>query len=340
MSDLLSLIERFYHLRILVIGEAILDRYLYGCATRFCQETPTPVVTLSSQRNQPGGAANTAVNAQSLGAQVTLCSVIGDDEEGRILQKTLAAQSVNTRQLFVAKGRSTLTKQRILDGDRLLLRFDQGNTDAIAPSIEQKLIHFLMHRMSDYDAIIISDYSYGILTNRVIRAIASLNANRSHTIVIDAKNLALYKSVHATAIKPNYQQATQLLEAIEDQTISRADWIASQAETIFSRTGAEMVAVTLDQDGAILLQKQQAPHRIDATPACPTRTIGAGDTFTATFAIALAAGASPILAAELASTAAAIGVSKPGTTTCTASELIAHYRHELESRQKSPLHSP
>ncbi|MBW4419628.1 MAG: hypothetical protein KME13_10405 [Myxacorys californica WJT36-NPBG1] len=344
MSNLSRIVEKFSDLRVLVIGEAILDRYLYGCANRFCQETPVPVVTLSHCENQPGGAANTAVNIRSLGTQVTLLSVVGNDEEGRLLQRALLDHQIDIDPMLVASDRTTLTKQRVMDEDRLLLRFDQGTTNTITASLEHEIIHYLTQHFYDYDAVIVSDYGYGILTSGVIDAIGTLrnieptspqfqhSKTLSKTLVVDAKALERYKTLNVTAVKPNYEQVTQLLpQTSSERDLSRVDWIIAQTAQILAATGAQMVAVTLDQEGAIILQPQTSPHRIYANPVCPTRTIGAGDTFTATLAIALAAGASPTDAAELAAAAAALVVSKTGTSICTAEELLAHLSSVVHS---------
>ncbi|MBW4539068.1 MAG: bifunctional hydroxymethylpyrimidine kinase/phosphomethylpyrimidine kinase [Myxacorys chilensis ATA2-1-KO14] len=349
MSNLPRIVEKFSGLRVLVIGEAILDRYLYGYANRFCQETPVPVVTLSHCENQPGGAANTAVNLRSLGTQVSLLSVIGNDEEGRLLQRALLDYQIDIDPMLVARDRTTLTKQRVMNEERLLLRFDQGTTNNITASLEHEIIRYLTHHFYDYDAVIVSDYGYGILTSGVIDAIATLRnveptsphfqrsktlskTTLSKTLVVDAKALEHYKTLNVTAVKPNYEQVTQLLpQTSSERDLSRVDWIIAQTAQILAATGAQMVAVTLDQEGAVILQPQTSPHRIYANPVCPTRTIGAGDTFTATLAIALAAGASPTDAAELAAAAAALVVSKIGTSICTAEELQAHLSSAVHS---------
>lgn len=332
MSDPLSLIEKFSRLRVLVIGEAILDRYLYGCATRLCQETPVPVVTLTHTIEQPGGAANTAVNLSSLGAQVSLISVIGKDWEGTRLQQTLNENKIETKLLEVSPNRSTLTKQRVIDGDRLVLRFDQGSINAISTELEQKVILSLKTLWQQYDAVIISDYGYGILTPHIIHTIAQLQLQHPKILVVDAKELIPYKILKATAVKPNYQQVIKLLnreEVFESINFSRVDYVQYHAKEILELTGAKIVAITLDQEGAIILQPNQPSHRIYANPACPTRTIGAGDTFTAAFTVALATGAKPTIAAELAAAAAATVVSKSGTAICTINELKASFQPVL-----------
>ncbi|MBD1821317.1 bifunctional hydroxymethylpyrimidine kinase/phosphomethylpyrimidine kinase [Cyanobacteria bacterium FACHB-DQ100] len=326
MSDFLSVLEQFSRSRILVIGEAMLDRYLYGGATRLCQETPVPVVTLSHVIDQPGGAANTAMNLQSLGAKVTLLSVAGGDWEGIRLRQVL--QGIEG--VVSASDRTTLTKQRVMDGDRLLLRFDQGSTESLTTELEDKLITELKTQWKDYDAVIISDYGYGILTNRIIDTIDQLQKYRPKSLIVDAKNLLKYQTLDVTAVKPNYQQTLALLNQIENVNSSRVQYVKNNAEQILEKTGAKIVAATLDRDGVILLQRDHAPYQIRANPACSTQTIGAGDTFTAAFAIALAYTNNATIAAELAAAAAAIVVQKPGTARCTLEELKSRFSHVLE----------
>jgi D-beta-D-heptose 7-phosphate kinase/D-beta-D-heptose 1-phosphate adenosyltransferase len=251
-----------------------------------------------------------------LGAQVSLISVIGQDWEGIQLQQALQERKVDTHQLLSASNHTTLTKQRVMDGDRLVLRFDQGSVDSISTDLEQQVLLSLKTNWSKYDAVIISDYGYGILTPRVIHTIAQLQLQHPKLLVVDAKELALYKTLRATAVKPNYQQVIRLLnkpEPIERRNFSRSDYVQYHAEEILELTGAKIVAITLDQDGAVILQTDQPPHQLCANPACPTQTIGAEDTFTAAFTVALAIGANPTIAAELAAAAAAIVVNKSGT---------------------------
>ncbi|MBW4442682.1 MAG: hypothetical protein KME10_15885 [Plectolyngbya sp. WJT66-NPBG17] len=328
MSDFLSVLEQFSRSRILVIGEAMLDRYLYGGATRLCQETPVPVVTLSHAIDQPGGAANTAMNLHSLGAEVTLLSVVGTDWEGTQLQRLLTKQGIEG--VIDSSHRTTLTKQRVMDGDRLLLRFDQGSTELLTTELENRLISELRIQWDSHDAVIISDYEYGILTDRVIDTINRLQQRSVKMLVADAKNLVKYQTLEITAVKPNYQQTLNLLNQIEDINLSRVRYVKNNVDEILGKTGAKIVAVTLDREGVILLQRDRAPYQIRANPACPTQTIGAGDTFTAAFAIALTITDNPTIAAEIAAAAAAIVVQKPGTARCTLEELKSTFSHVLE----------
>lgn len=317
----LELIDQFTKLNVLVIGEAMLDSYLQGTTNRLCPEAPVPIVTLSNRQDVPGGAANTAVNVHSLGAHVTLLSVIGDDLEGALLRQALEERGVSTDSLLRQPDRRTLAKQRVITGSQMLLRLDQGSTQAIAPEVEQWLIDCLMDLFPGCDAVVVSDYGYGILTNRLIQTLTKLQAQSPRTLVVDAKRLTAYHPVRATAVKPNYAEAIQLLGTQEFTFGSRAGSILLHGEQLLDQTGAQIVAVTLDTEGALIFERGRQPYRTYAQPASDTCAIGAGDTFVSTLALALAAGGQTSTAAKLAAAAAAIVVSQDGTAACRAEEL-------------------
>ncbi|MBW4582120.1 MAG: hypothetical protein KME42_21350 [Tildeniella nuda ZEHNDER 1965/U140] len=325
-TNVSSLINTFADRHIIVIGEAMLDSYLLGEATRLCQEAPVPVVALRDRQDIPGGAANVAVNLRSLGAQVSLLSVIGDDVEGELLQHALVRYGVETEVLLQQPLRRTLVKSRVMAASQMLVRMDQGSTEAIAPDTERQLIQQLTDRFMPCDAIVISDYSYGLLTPQVIEAIAQLQAQVPKLLVVDSKRLASYRSIGVTAVKPNYEEAMRLLAsqmaiALDDQTKTRLEQIAQHRHQLLDRTGAKFAIVTLDVDGAIILQRERSPHLIPAKAITCVNPTGAGDTFISALTLALAVGTSITVAAELAATAAAIVVAKDGTATCSAEEL-------------------
>ena len=158
MTDkLLALIDGFADLRVLVIGEAMLDSYLDGSTRRLCPEAPVPVVDVTAQRRMPGGAANTADNLCSLGACVQFLSVIGDDAEGMVLGQALANAGVSTEHVLSQPARRTLTKQRVYAGTQLLLRFDEGDTCRIDLERERVLLARLASLFPRSDAVVISD---------------------------------------------------------------------------------------------------------------------------------------------------------------------------------------
>jgi D-beta-D-heptose 7-phosphate kinase/D-beta-D-heptose 1-phosphate adenosyltransferase len=325
-SNLLPFLEAFPCMRVLVIGEAILDSYLTGSTDRLCREAPVPVVSLNGKQHAPGGASNTAVNVSSLGAETIFLSVVGDDHEGELLHQALEEQGVSTTNLLVQPGRNTLAKNRVVAGSQMVVRFDQGSVKPVSPEIESAMIERLIDLFPTCDAVIISDYNYGILTPRVIQAIAELQANDPRVIVGDSKNLPALKQVGVTAVKPNYQEAVQLIGLSQLENLAeRARQIAKHGDQILDLTGAQIAAVTLDTDGALIFERGAQPYRTYAKPAPHSRAAGAGDTFVSALALALGAGAYTAGAAELASAASSIVVSKKGTANCSVTELRNHF---------------
>jgi len=321
-APLPRVVDAFAGLRVLVVGEAMLDCYLQGPATRLCPEAPAPIVDLEARIEQPGGAANTALNALCMGADVSLLSVVGDDAEGETLARGLRRLGVEPAGVLIQQGRRTLAKHRVLAGSRLLVRFDQGDVGSIARSLENRLMTRLKTHWEDADAVIISDYGYGILTPRVIAAVAELQARAPRALVVDSKRLALYRDARPTAVKPNRGEALTLLG--DEAPTSGSDCFARLAERgshILKLSGARIAAVTLDAEGALIFERDRPTYRTYAPADRDLRVAGAGDTFAVALALALAAGAETPAAADLASAAAAVVVGKDGTATCGAAEL-------------------
>jgi D-beta-D-heptose 7-phosphate kinase / D-beta-D-heptose 1-phosphate adenosyltransferase len=321
-SDLPGLIDRFAGLNVLVIGEAMLDSYLEGTATRLAHEAPVPVVALDHRIDVPGGAANAAAGVAALGGSVTLLSVIGDDDEGRWLLCCLEERRVITDHMIVDHRRRTLAKQRVVAGGQILLRFDQGSTSPVDPATEEVLLDRLTALVPHCDAVIVSDYAYGILTPRLIETLGRLQAQAPRLLVVDARDLPAYRAAGVTVVKPNYQEAARLLGLPEVAgPRQRAAQIGLDAGRLLDLTGAQLAAVTMDEDGALFLERGAPVYRTFARPGSRSRSAGAGDTFVGALTLALAAGANTPTAAELASAAAAVVIEKERTATCTAAEL-------------------
>lgn len=318
--DLLHLIDHWTSLTVLVIGDAMLDGYLTGHTDRLCREAPAPVVSINQRQDVPGGAANTAANVASLGARTLLLSVIGTDAEGDRLQVALEERGICTTHVFRSSQRATLAKQRILAGSQILVRLDQGSTTSIEADLEQQIIDRLVALYPTCDAVIVSDYCYGVITPRLIQTLATLQATHPRTLVIDSRRLEAYQRVRATAVKPNYDETIQLLK-LPKQDRDRASQIMPYGQQLLRLTGAAIVTVTLDVEGAIGFEAEQTPQRTYARPAPQNQTSGAGDTFVSALTLALATDASTTTALSLASTATAIVVKQTGTTSCRAEEL-------------------
>lgn len=318
--------EHLNRVRVLVVGDAMLDVYLHGQVSRLCREGPVPVVALHQQVGAPGGAANTAANVRALGAAATLLSVIGQDQEGDALRQALSERGVDGSALLCAPQRRTLTKTRVLAEDQLLVRLDSGSTERIDADQERALLERLARLAPDHDALIVSDYGYGVLTPAVIASLAHLQRAAPRVLVLDARRPEAYRDVGVTAVKPNYEEALRLLgEPPAGTARGRLQQIAAGAERLLALTGACTVAVTLDRDGALCLERGRPPYRTYARAQPRAQAVGAGDTWLSAFTLALAAGADTAAAAELAAAAAAVVVGKGGTATCSAEELRAWF---------------
>ncbi|GAA5512850.1 bifunctional protein HldE [Deinococcus carri] len=319
---LLEHLDEFRHLRVVVVGEAMLDSYLYGTADRLCREAPVPIVALHGRHDVPGGAANAAVNARALGASVEFLSVLGADAEGDILLSRLEEAGVDTAGVVRSQGRETLVKQRVMAASQILLRLDRGTEQGVAGEDEEALITHLRAAFRRADAVIVSDYGYGVLTPRVIAALAEEQARSPRVLMADAKQLGRYREVGVTAAKPNYGEALALLkETAQPGPEERLAQVAGWEEAVLEQTGARIVAVTLDVEGALVFEQGQPAYRTFTRPHSNANATGAGDTFVATLALALATGADTPAAADLASAAATVVVQRDGTTVCTHAEL-------------------
>lgn len=330
-SRLSQIIDGFGRQRVLVIGEAILDVYLRGASKRLSPEAPVPVVALDERELAAGGAANTAVNVASLGAKVYFLSAAGSDAEGKALRQALKDNRVDARYLILDRERRTLAKHRIICGSQMVARYDQGTEDALSAECEDTLLRQLGALYPRCDAVIVSDYSYGVVTPRIVEALKRLQARYPRVLVVDSKEPERFREVDVTAVKPNYPEALRLL-GLDDpgngSANTRAEQLGAYGDEVLKRTGARIVAVTLDVDGALVFERGRPAYRTYAKAARNIRAAGAGDTFISALAVSLAAGATTPAAAEIAQGAATIVVRHDGTTVCSASELRAHFAFE------------
>jgi D-beta-D-heptose 7-phosphate kinase/D-beta-D-heptose 1-phosphate adenosyltransferase len=321
---LTDLVPRFRGLRALVIGEAMLDAYLYGTPRELCREAPVPIVDVLDRRESPGGAGNTATNLAALGADVRLLSVVGDDREGRSLVTRLREQGVDADGVVVEPGRGTLLKQRVIASDQMVVRFDAGTTEPASQASVDRLCDGIRRVWNDIDCVVISDYAYGVLTSAVRSTLAEMRRRRPDvTVVVDAKHPTEYAELSPTVVKPNYGEAVRLL-GLAPVTDGRVDQIATRGHEVLDHTGAAFAAITVDRDGALLFGSDGATFRSEARPSGDMRSAGAGDTFVAAIALAFAAGGDPATSLELAQVAATAVVDRDGTACCSLEELILH----------------
>lgn len=319
-----ELISEFQQQSVLVIGDLMLDKFISGNSSRLSPEAPVPVVDVEQINSHCGGAANTALNLHRLGARVSFCSVTGDDAYADEALRLLKATGIETNCIIRDNRRTTLVKTRVIAGQQLLVRYDQGSSLPISADTETKLIRVLEASASTCQSIVIADYDKGILTPRLIRTIVKLKARYQLFVVIDSKRLPVFKSLKPDLIKPNYQEAIAISSRSSYET--SAESIPRQAERIApliaALTGAGMVAITLDCHGVLLWEQDLGAVHLPARPVQSPQVSGAGDTFIAACSLALLSGASLTSAGLVAGIAASVAISKNGTACCSAEEIL------------------
>lgn len=300
----------------------MLDIYLKGASTRLTPEAPVPVVDILSNGTVLGGGANTAINLRYLGADVTFCSVTGEDQDGDQAIELLKEAGVKIL-VLQHNSRKTIVKTRVMAGNQMLVRYDSGSESAIPPELEEIVISLLQQQYSQYDAIVIADYMKGLITPRIISALQMLNWRDKKFIAIDSKRLECFKGLSPSLVKPNYPEVTRLL-GLQPQYKGRVQQIDKLGPEMLSRTGAKVIAVTLDEEGAAIFDNGQLAYRCCPHIVTPLQVAGAGDVYISAFTLACLAGADIPVAAELSATAAAVAICKNTTAYCTNQELNAY----------------
>jgi D-beta-D-heptose 7-phosphate kinase / D-beta-D-heptose 1-phosphate adenosyltransferase len=305
-EQLRDIISSFSNYTVLVIGDAILDTYIKGVSDRICREAPVPVINVQGQEHDCGGAANTAINVAALGAKTYFLSVTGRDEGSRLLLDVLTRNKVHTSYILRDTKRTTLAKKRVMAASSILLRIDEGNIDPVTGSTQLEVVRMVKKLYRKADAVILSDYGYGVITDAVVQVIEKLREEDRKPLIIDSKDLSRFKKLSPTIVKPNYEETIKMLGLPRLQDSDRIRQVAEQGRKLLDITGARYVAATMDAEGALLFEKGKKPYRVDAIPQDNRRAIGAGDTFIGTLALSFCAGASARFAVHLASAAASI----------------------------------
>ncbi|HXS15465.1 MAG TPA: D-glycero-beta-D-manno-heptose 1-phosphate adenylyltransferase, partial [Candidatus Saccharimonadales bacterium] len=257
---------------------------------------------------------------------VNFLSVIGTDIEGEIVKKQLSEIGINPRHIISDNERLTISKNRILANQQILLRFDSGTSSPIEGTVEKELINSLIEVWVEVDAIIISDYGYGIITDSIIDVIEKLQNTSPRLLLIDSKYLDRFESINASVIKPNYLESLTLLGITKrEHGEKRVPQVIQNRKKMYDKVNADFIAVTLDTNGSIIFDKNDFIYRTYAKKIDNPHVSGAGDTYTATLALCLASSADIKTSAEIAAAAANIIVKKSGTAICTKEELEAEF---------------
>lgn len=303
---------------ILVIGDLMLDDYIFGSATRLSPEAPVPVVNVQRERKIVGGAANVASNLVDLGAKVTLAGVLGDDIFGSEIIEILQKKDIETSLILKDPSRSTTVKTRVIAGTHQIVRIDKEDTHDISTALSAQFLVGLDAAIQQSDVVILSDYNKGLLTRDLSLAIISRCHGFGKKIIVDPKGLDYSKYQGAYLIKPNRKE---LAEAAKTASVhSQAD-LEQAAEVIFECTSATYLIVTLSEGGIAII----TPSSSKILPVVATEVYdvtGAGDTVMATLAYCLSLGFDIEDACRYANFAASIVIRQIGSATTSIEEII------------------
>jgi D-beta-D-heptose 7-phosphate kinase/D-beta-D-heptose 1-phosphate adenosyltransferase len=312
----MNVIGQFSHVSVLVIGDVMLDEYVWGDVQRISPEAPVPVVEFRRRSCVVGGAGNAAANIVSLGGRALLGGVIGRDIEAEQLRDELMRIGIDAH-LVSSSDRPTTTKSRIIGGSQQVLRIDREDQTPIAHETESSLLEWAEDRLSSVDGVLISDYGKGVLTHKVCQGLIDLARFSNKPVVVDPKGRDYSKYMGATVVTPN---ALELRLAVEP--LSRASGaLEDDVRRLQSVLHGTAVLVTRGPDGVSLFKPDASPLHVAARQRPVFDVTGAGDTLAATMALALATGAPIEQAATAANMAAGIVVGKVGTGTVDFGEL-------------------
>ena len=311
-----DIIAGFAGRRLAVVGDSMVDRFLWGRVDRISPEAPVPVVRLERETVKLGGAANVAANIRALGAEVVLFALCGEDEAAGHLRGLLAERGIDDGGLVASARRPTTIKTRVIAHNQQVVRTDrEDDSPADDELVERLLASFAAG--GAFDAVVVSDYGKGLLTDRALAALFARGRELGVPVVVDPKRGDYSQYRGATSLTPNQKEAEQAcaLEIRSDESLRRAGAL------LLERTEAEAVLITRGEHGMALYGKDGAEHHLPTQATTVYDVTGAGDTVIAAYTSALAAGAAFADAAFLATHAAGVAVRELGTAAVTAAQL-------------------
>jgi D-beta-D-heptose 7-phosphate kinase/D-beta-D-heptose 1-phosphate adenosyltransferase len=323
-----KVISNFKDARVLVVGDLILDEFLWGDVSRISPEAPVPVVWVKRESFMPGGASNVANNLRSLGAHVSVAGVIGDDERGAILKGELEQKGIDTAGVVTDSSRPTTLKTRVVAHHQQVVRIDKEKVEPLGDSMVSRLIGCIKKTLDSVDAVIIEDYGKGVITPKLLKEVVPLARARRKIISVDPKeeHLKYYRGI--SLITPNNHEASKAVgfEIKDDATLKKAGAV------ILKKFRCGIALITLGENGMAVFRSGKSMKHIPTVAQEVFDVSGAGDTVIGCYTLALVAGADPVEAAHISNCAAGIVVGKVGIAVVTPEELAARIRQEASRR--------
>lgn len=322
LKRLKSIISKFSSVKIVVIGDLILDEFIWGKVSRISPEAPVPVVWVDHESFMPGGATNVANNIRSLGGEVSVVGVAGEDQWGNILTQELENKNIDTAGIIIDSTRPTILKTRIVAHSQQVVRVDREKIEGLDKSIITKLVNFVQEKIEEVEAIIIEDYGKGVITPALLKKIVPLAKKLGKIIAVDPKenHFSYYKGI--TAITPNRHEA----EIASHMEIKDENTLLKAGRKLLKKFACQVVLITLGEKGMCIFERSGRITQIPTVAQQVYDVSGAGDTVIGTFTLAKACGANNIEAAYLSNFAAGIVVGKVGIAVVTPEELKERLR--------------
>jgi D-beta-D-heptose 7-phosphate kinase/D-beta-D-heptose 1-phosphate adenosyltransferase len=310
-------LDRFPDTKVLVIGDIMMDEYIWGNVSRISPEAPVPIVEVRQATKMLGGAANVAVNMASLGAKPFLCGVIGRDGVGKEILQSAARAGLTTEGLVQEKARPTSIKTRVVAHNQQVVRFDRESRREITAASIGRILRFVERNLSELDAVVVSDYGKGVISATLMKDLTELVKGSSVFVAVDPKtgNFDYYRGVDV--ITPNHHEAGSFcgFDIVDEESLARA------GAQLLQNLGCRSVLITQGSRGMTLFEKDRRITRIPTVARKVFDVTGAGDTVIGTFSLGLASGLDLRSAAILSNYAAGIVVGEVGTSSAKADEL-------------------
>jgi D-beta-D-heptose 7-phosphate kinase/D-beta-D-heptose 1-phosphate adenosyltransferase len=326
-----QILDRAAARRITVIGDLMLDEFVWGKVGRISPEAPVPVVEVTGESFYPGGAANVARNLREFVDQVAVIGMIGTDRSGCQLRELLTAENIDTSSAIEDESFCTIVKTRIIALHQQVVRVDREKIVAPSPAQLAKAVAAVRNRIGETDAIIFEDYGKGFVSSELVARIAREARAAGKIIAADPNPRHPVDWSGVTVVKPNRAEAflaAGLPWREPDETPVKDTELERAGEALLHKWQTKYVLITLGEHGMMLFQHDEAPHYVSTKARQVFDVSGAGDTAIALFTLGLVCGATPVEAAEIANHASAVVVSKLGTATVSRDELIASFRQE------------
>ena len=313
----MGILNNFKKATVLVLGDLVMDHFIWGKVRRISPEAPVPVVEVNSESLMLGGAANVVNNIHSLGGKVLVCGVVGKDDMGKNLMRELRLKGITSDGVIVEENRPTSVKTRVIAHGQQVVRFDREKKDKIHLDTMKGIMDYLREKIRFVDAIVISDYAKGVISEELVEEVISLAKKKGKPVAVDPKvsHFDYYK--YATIVTPNNDEASQAsgVDIESDSSLLRA------GEVLLNKLGSDAVLITRGEHGMSLFENNGGITHIPTVAQEVYDVSGAGDTVIGTVALAIASGASFKEAAVISNFAAGIVVGKVGTATVTPEEL-------------------